>query len=64
MTALPLPGPVQVDMFDELWDSFDALRLPAPAVGRVFGFDEAPAALAYFQSGASVGKVVLSVEQQ
>lgn len=33
-----------------------------PAVGRVFGFDELPAALEFLRSGQSTGKVVVSVE--
>ena len=34
-----------------------------PAVGRVFPFEELPAALRYLQSGASVGKVVVSLAE-
>lgn len=33
-----------------------------PAVGRCFGFEQLPEALAYLRSGASVGKVVVTVE--
>ena len=33
-----------------------------PHVGREFGFGELPAALAFLQSGASVGKVVVRVD--
>ena len=54
-----------------LWD--DAARLPEayagvfrhitrpPLIGRRFPFADAPAALRYLQSGASVGKIVLEV---
>lgn len=54
-----------------LWDHADRLaraydRLAhlvqrPPFVGRCFGFDDAPAALRYLQSGESIGKVVLEV---
>ncbi|MBI2001636.1 MAG: zinc-binding dehydrogenase [candidate division NC10 bacterium] len=54
-----------------LWDHADRLaraydRLAhlvqrPPFVGRRFGFDDAPAALRYLQSGESIGKVVLEV---
>lgn len=33
-----------------------------PAVGRTFGFDELPEALGFLRSGASVGKVVVTVD--
>ncbi|HIA2402664.1 TPA: zinc-binding dehydrogenase, partial [Burkholderia contaminans] len=34
-----------------------------PVVDRVFGFDEAPQAFAYLQSGQHFGKVVIGVAQ-
>ena len=39
----------------------DALGLDPPHVGKVFPFDDAPAALEHLRSGRSVGKVVLRV---
>ncbi len=59
--------------FNLIWLWEEAERLPAayaalegfirrpPLVGRTFGFDEAPAALRFLQSGRSTGKVVLAV---
>lgn len=54
-----------------LWDHADRLARAydwlahlvqrPPFVGRRFGFDDAPAALRYLQSGESIGKVVLEV---
>ena len=39
---------------------FAANRLE-PVIDRVFGFDEAPAAYRYLESGAHFGKVVIRV---
>ena len=52
------------DRLDHLASIYDraAAALPDPPfVGRVFPFAEAPAALRWFKTGASVGKVVLEV---
>ncbi len=37
------------------------LNLPPPHVGETFSFDDAPSALRRFQTGRTVGKVVLQV---
>lgn len=52
----------RLDMLAELYDKVDALQLDPPVVGKVFEFDELPDALAYLQSGRSVGKVVVAVK--
>lgn len=49
----------RIDELGRLYDELIALDLPAPHVGRRFAFEDAHAALKYFQSGQSVGKVVL-----
>ena len=38
------------------------MQLPPPHVGETFSFDDAPSALRRFQSGRTVGKVVLEVQ--
>lgn len=50
-------------MLADLYDKLDSLRLGPPLVGRVLEFAELPAALAYLQSGRSVGKVVVTLQQ-
>ncbi len=50
----------RIDELGRLYDELLALNLPAPHVGRRFAFEDAHAALEYFQSGQSVGKVVLA----
>lgn len=52
------------DRIDFLRDMFDdMMKLPwksqPPLVGRVFAFEEVPEAMRFFQSGKSVGKVVI-----
>ena len=37
------------------------MELPAPHVGEVFDFDHAPSALRRLQTGRTVGKLVLEV---
>ena len=46
--------------FEEMNQAIATRRL-TPVVDRVFGFDEAPAALRYLESGAHFGKVVIRV---
>ena len=48
----------------ELLRDLTALNLPPPPVGETFGFRDAPKALRRFQSGETVGKVVLVVEDE
>jgi NADPH:quinone reductase-like Zn-dependent oxidoreductase len=48
------------EMFSSL-NAFLALHLLKPAIDRVFGFDEAPAAYDHQASGAHFGKVVIRV---
>jgi alcohol dehydrogenase len=50
-----------VDQLVPAYADLDRLITRPPRIGRRFPFDEAPAAMRYLQSGASVGKVVLDV---
>lgn len=43
------------------FEEIGRMQLPKPMVGRTFAFDEAVQALRFFQSGESVGKIVLLV---
>jgi alcohol dehydrogenase len=52
----------RLDLLTDLYNKVDGLSLGPPLVGKVFGFEEMPAALAYLQSGRSVGKVVVAVQ--
>lgn len=38
------------------------MKLPPPHVGQVFDFEDAPSALRKFQTGRTVGKVVLEIQ--
>lgn len=51
----------QVDMLNRELDELLAISPAKPHVGRCFNFQDAPDALRYLQSGASVGKVVLEI---
>jgi NADPH:quinone reductase-like Zn-dependent oxidoreductase len=49
-------------MFEEMNKAISACGL-IPRIDRIFGFDQAPAALEYLQGGAHFGKVVIRVVQ-
>uniref|UniRef100_A0A383VHV9 Enoyl reductase (ER) domain-containing protein n=1 Tax=Tetradesmus obliquus TaxID=3088 RepID=A0A383VHV9_TETOB len=53
----------RLDLLADLYDKLDSLSLGPPLVGRTYDFAELPAALAYLQSGRSVGKVVVTLQQ-
>lgn len=50
-----------IDELTRLYDEMLELNLQPPHVGRRFAFEDAHEALKYFQSGRSIGKVVLEV---
>jgi alcohol dehydrogenase len=50
-----------VDRLAPAWRELARFSDSPPYVGRVFSFDEAPAALRWLQSGSSIGKVVIEV---
>jgi alcohol dehydrogenase len=52
----------RVDRLSAMYDRMAAGWATPPFIGRHFAFTEAPAALRFLQSGASVGKLVLEVE--
>lgn len=52
----------RIDQFDSLFSRLMALKPLPPFVGRSFPFDDALAALQFFQSGKSEGKVTLEVD--
>lgn len=51
----------EVDFLVRGFDELDSMDLPKPLVGRTFSFENTLDALQYFQSGKSVGKIVLEV---
>ncbi|MEQ9364975.1 MAG: zinc-binding dehydrogenase [Leptospirales bacterium] len=51
----------RIEELTRLYDEMLALDLSPPHVGRRFAFEDAHQALRYFQSGKSVGKVVLEI---
>ena len=54
---------LQASELAELAQELLQLGLPAPHIGETFKFVDAPAALRRFQSGKTVGKVVLEVTE-
>lgn len=55
---------LQVSELAELAHELVQMDLPAPHIGETFSFEDAPAALRRFQTGKTVGKVVLEVNEQ
>jgi NADPH:quinone reductase-like Zn-dependent oxidoreductase len=51
----------QAELMHRLLDELRDMRLPAPHVGHTFPFAELPAAIRLFQSGKTIGKVVVTV---
>lgn len=51
-------------LFDDFFGELDQLELQKATIGKTFAFEEAPEALKYFQTGKSVGKLVLTIGQQ
>ena len=54
---------VQVSELTKLARELQQMDLPPPYVGEVFSFEDAPLALRRFQTGQTVGKVVLEVQE-
>jgi alcohol dehydrogenase len=52
----------RTDLMHTLLAELQALDLRPQHVGQVFSFEELPAAIRLFQSGATVGKVVVRVD--
>lgn len=56
------------DLFDQTrlmqtgFRELAAMKLPKPKIGKTFSFENAPDALKFFQTGQSVGKLVLVVD--
>jgi hypothetical protein len=46
----------------EMLAEIEKLNLPAPVVGHRFDFDKMDEALKLFQSGKTMGKVVVNIE--
>lgn len=53
-----------VDLFHQLLGELSALHLAKPHVGHVFPFDQLPAAIRLFQSGTTMGKIVVESSGQ
>ncbi len=51
----------QADRLPRAYDHLARFVERPPLIGRRFPFADAPAALRYFQSGESIGKIVLEV---
>lgn len=50
------------ELMKEIIESMSHLKLSAPHVGHVFKFNELPKAIKLFQSGSTVGKVVVTLD--
>lgn len=53
----------EVDFLRSGFDELEQMDLPKPLVGKKFAFDNTRDALEFFQSGKSVGKIVLEVNE-
>ena len=51
----------RIDELNHIYDDLTDLKLKAPHVGHEFAFEEAPDALSLFQTGRTLGKVVLTL---
>ena len=49
------------ELMNDCMDEINAMPLEAPFIGHTFGFDELPEAIRLFQSGKTVGKVVVHI---
>lgn len=54
----------QQELFSQLMEEILALDLEPPHIGHRFSYQELPEALELFRSGKTVGKVVVSLDQQ
>lgn len=52
----------RVELMHQLLQDLSALHLSAPHVGHIFPFDELPEAIRLFQTGKTMGKVVVRVD--
>ena len=52
----------QVELMWQLLGEMEALRLPPPHIGHRYPFEDMKDALRHFQSGETVGKVVIAVD--
>ncbi|MFW7381952.1 MAG: zinc-binding dehydrogenase [Oligoflexus sp.] len=52
----------EIQLMRALLVELDQMQLAAPYIGKIFPFEEAPAAISYLQSGHSLGKVLLEVK--
>lgn len=48
------------ELINTAYSEIAAMNLPKPVVGKIFPFEDAPDAMRFFQSGRSIGKIVLS----
>ncbi len=53
----------QKELMQECLTNIKALQLDPPYVGHTFSFDELPDAIRLFQSGKTMGKVVVQVTE-
>ncbi|MDJ1472398.1 synaptic vesicle VAT-1 family membrane protein [Xanthocytophaga flava] len=48
-------------LMQELWAEINVLKLPPPLIGHTFSFEQLPQALQLFQTGKTVGKIIVEV---
>lgn len=53
----------RTDLLSKGFREIEAMELRTPLIGTIYPFEEAPHALKFFQSGKSVGKIVLQVQE-
>ncbi|MDN4163924.1 zinc-binding dehydrogenase [Cytophagales bacterium LB-30] len=52
----------KAELMHQIFDKIKALQLPVPYIGHTFSFEELPQALKLFQSGQTVGKVIVEIK--
>lgn len=53
----------ELDLIERVYDELMALGLSQPHIGHAFEFSQLPDAIKLFQSGATMGKVVVLCDQ-
>lgn len=52
----------RVEIMHKIFEELKAMDLPAPHIGHTFKFEELPLAIKLFQTGSTVGKVIVEIE--
>ncbi|RLD21685.1 MAG: zinc-binding dehydrogenase [Bacteroidetes bacterium] len=53
----------QIEKFEEILNALEEMQLPAPIIGERYTFDKLPDAIRKLQSGMTIGKVVVELQE-